>query len=59
MLDFAVRVGREQTVPTPSKHATEIEDAGLGPSGASRHIPVHIAGIYIYFRVYTPENRYK
>ena len=56
MLDFAVRVGREETVPTPSKHATEIEDAGLGPSGALRHILVHIVGIYIYFRVYTPEN---
>ena len=52
----AFRVGREQTVPMRSKHATEIEDAGLGPSGAFRHILVHIVGIYIYFHVYTPEN---
>lgn len=56
MHDFAFRVGREQTVPMPSKRATEIGDAGVGPSGAFRHMLVHIVGIYIYFRVYTPEN---
>lgn len=59
MRDFAFRVGREQTVPMPSKHATEIEDAGLGPSGAFRHILVRIADIYIYIGVYPSENLYK